>query len=139
MAEKYVMKQNDLEPSLELQLLDGSTPIDLTSVVDVLFLMKARRALKATGSMTVADQTILGNTGIVRYDWTQGDTDTVGQFNAEVQVIWPGLRPQTFPANSYITVDIQKDLGPVPVAFGSLTLNGGGALEATGVVVSGIS
>lgn len=112
MAEKYIMKQHDLEPSLEVQLLDGLTPIDLTSATDVLFIMKNRKGIKATGSMTIADQTILDNRGLARYDWSLGDTDTSGQYNAEVQVTWPGPRPQTFPADAYMLVDVQKDLGP---------------------------
>lgn len=111
--DRYVIKQNDLEPSFEVQLLDGTTPVDLTSAVDVLFLMKSRKTgIKATGTMVVADQTVADNRGIVRYDWQTGDTDTVGSFNAEVQVTWPTGRPQTFPANQYVLIDVQRDLGP---------------------------
>ncbi len=128
MAEKYVMKQNDLLPSFEVQLLDGTTPVDLTSVVEVLFIMRNRKGLKAKGTMVVADQTNLDTVGICRYDWVLGDTDLAGSYTAEVQVTWPGPRPQTFPADQYITVDIQRDLGPGRAGIGSIVLSGGGDL-----------
>jgi hypothetical protein len=133
MAEKYVMKQHDLEPSFEVQLLDGTTPVDLTSVMAILFLMRSRKGLKAVGPMTVADQSMLDNVGICRYDWVLGDTDTTGTYNVEVQVTWPNARPQTFPANQYITVDIQKDLGPLLRGFGSLVSSDGGDLVGVGL------
>lgn len=133
MAEKYTMKANDLEPSFEVQLLDGSTPVDLTSVVSVLFLMRNRKGVKATGPMVVADQSVDDTVGVVRYDWVQGDTDKAGSYNVEVQVTWPAARSQTFPANQYILMDIQKDLGPIPAAFGTLSSTDGGDLTATGV------
>lgn len=113
MADRYIIKRNDLEPAFEVVLLDGNIPVDLTSVVSVLFLMHNRRlGIKASGPMVVADQSIPDNRGIVRYDWQSGDTDTSGSFNAEIQVTWPTGRQQTFPANQYVVVDVQKDLGP---------------------------
>lgn len=133
MATKYTMKAHDLEPSFEVQLLDGTIPVDLTSVVSALFLMKTRKGIKVAGLMTIPDQSILMNVGIVRYDWVSGDTDTPGTFTAEVQVTWPGGRPQTFPASRYVTIQIDKDLGPIVVFAGSVTLNGGGDLSATGL------
>lgn len=113
MAEKFYIKQHDLEPGLEVQLLSGTTPVDLTMATAALFLMKSRKTgLKATGAMTIADQSIEANLGVVTYDWQLGDTDTVGEYTAEVQVMWPANKPQTFPAHSYFTVGIEKDLGP---------------------------
>lgn len=96
-----------------LQLLSGTTPVDLTQATGALFLMSSRKtALKASGVMAIADQTVTANRGIATYTWQAGDTDTVGEYNAEVQVMWPVDKPQTFPANRYFTISVQKDLGP---------------------------
>jgi hypothetical protein len=112
-AETFYIKQHDLEPSLEVQLLSGTDPVDLSQAAAVaLFVYSRRTGLKVSGSMTIADQTVTANLGVVTYAWRSGDTDTVGVFNAEIQVTWPGDKPQTFPAHQYFTVDVQKDLGP---------------------------
>lgn len=113
MAEKFYIKQHDLKPSLQVQLLAGTAPVDLTQATSALFLMSSRKTgLKASGAMAIADQSVTANLGVATYDWQAGDTDTVAEFEAEVQVIWPSDKPQTFPANSYFTVSVQKDLGP---------------------------
>lgn len=113
MAETFYIKQHDLEPVLELQLLSGTVPVDLTQAESAFFLMSSRKTgLKASGAMTITDQSLPANVGVVRYAWQAGDTNTVGDFNAEVQVLWPADKPQTFPAHEYFTVSIGKDLGP---------------------------
>lgn len=113
MAEKCYIKQHDLEPDLEIQLLSDTDPVDLSQAQSALFLMSSRKTgLKAFGSMTIADQTVTSTLGVVTYTWQPGDTDTVGDYNGEVQITWPVGKPQTFPANGYFTVTIQKDLGP---------------------------
>jgi len=109
---KLIIKQNDLEPPLQVTLLDGTTPVNLTSASEVRFLMKTGTTLKVSAVMTVADQSILANHGKVSYNWVTGDTDTVAQYSAEIQVTWPSTRPQTFPVDKYFVVDVQKDLGP---------------------------
>lgn len=112
MAETFFIKQHDLEPGLEVQLLSGTDPVNLTQASSARLLMYSRKTgLKVAGAMTITDQTVTANTGVVTYAWQAGDTDTVGIFNAEIQVDWPASRPQTFPAHQYFTVDVQKDLG----------------------------
>ncbi len=110
---KFIIKQHDLEPPLRVTLLDGTEAVDLSAVSEVRFLMKSRSTgLKVDDVMTVEDQSNPDNWGKVSYTWQSGDTDTVGTFTGEIQVMWIGSRPQTFPANKYFTIDIQKDLGP---------------------------
>jgi hypothetical protein len=106
---KFIIKQNDLEPPLQVTLLDGTTPVDLTLATGVLFLMKNSGGLKVNYAMVVDPNP---TTGKVSYAWISGDTDTVGQYSAEIQVTWPAARPQTFPVDKYFVVDVQKDLGP---------------------------
>lgn len=109
---KFIIKQHDLEPPIRVTLLDGTKPVDLSAASEVRFFMKNKDGLKVSQVMSVEDQSNAANHGRVSYAWQSGDTDTVSSYSAEIQVTWIGSRPQTFPADKYFTVDVQKDLGP---------------------------
>lgn len=112
MADRFYIKQYDLRPDLRVRLLDEDVAVDLTGAASALFLMRNRRSgLKISAAMTILDQTQDATKGVVSYSWQAGDTAIHGDFQGEVQVTWPGSKPQTFPANGYITVSIGKDLG----------------------------
>lgn len=112
MAEISYMKQNDLRPVLQIRLLDAKVPVDLTGASAIKFFMSSRKTgLKVQGTMSAADQNVLATRGVVTYEWQAGDTDTVGDFQAEVQVMWPASKPQTFPSDGYFIVRITKELG----------------------------
>ncbi len=101
------MKQHDLEPPLRLVVLDGTAPVDLTNAVDVVLIVGGiidRAPMEADPDQTT-------NRGHVKYDWQSGDTDTIGEFNFEIEVMWPGDRPQTFPVKSYAVLVVEDDLG----------------------------
>lgn len=115
----YPVKQHDLEPAFEVVLLgtrDGvESPVDLTTASSVNFYMKKKGVLKVSAPATVLNQTTM--LGHVAYSWQSGDTSDTGDFQAEFEVIWPGVRPQTFPSkvaasDAYFTVRIWKDVGP---------------------------
>ncbi len=110
-TEKFNLKQYDLLPSLRITLLDGSTPVDLTLASEARLLLKNRTGLLVDALMDISAQT--GETvGVVEYEWQSGDTDTLGTLQGEVQVLWPGQIPQTFPAKGYFNVIVNRDLGP---------------------------
>ncbi len=110
MATKVRMKQGDLAPIFEVELLEGSTPVDLTQAVGVRFIMRNRAGIKVDAPMVIRDQTQPANKGVVRYSWVAGDTDTVGTYDAEVRVTWPNNTPQTFPGHAYLQVEIGKNI-----------------------------
>lgn len=113
MTERFYIKQLDLRPALQVKLLDGTSPVDLLNATEVLFLMRNRRAgLKASGPMAILDQSIPDQLGLVTYSWQPEDTDAPGEYNAEFQVTWPAGKTQTFPAHGYVTIVVEKDLGP---------------------------
>jgi hypothetical protein len=115
-ATKFDLKQYDLRPVLRIRLLDGSVPIDLTLTSEVRLLLKNRAAgLKVNAVMTKLDQTDDATVGFVEYTWQEGDTDTLGTFQGEIQVLWPGQVPQTFPGKGYFQVSINRDLNEGPV------------------------
>lgn len=111
----FKIKHYDLYPIFRLVLLDGTDPVDLTLATEARLLLSSRNTgLKVNASMTITDQTDPDNIGLVTYAWQIGDTDTVGSFNGEIQVLWPGQIPQTFPASGYFNVIIGKDLNNGP-------------------------
>jgi hypothetical protein len=114
MAETFSIKRNDTLPGLRLQLLDGEIPVDLTNAVSARLFMSNLRGVKVDGAMSILDQSAEENRGVVEYDWQDGDTDTTGTFTAEVEVMWPGQRRQTFPDKGYQKIQVTKDLGNAP-------------------------
>lgn len=104
------LKQHDLLPELEITLLDGATPVDLTFADAVTLYVSGPGGVKVEAAMTVADQTDPTSVGKVSYMWASADTDTPGVYRAEVKVTWDGGKVQTFPSDGYFTVRILHDL-----------------------------
>ena len=104
----FKIKTGDRGPSVEatlLQIREGvEQAIDLTAAQDVLFLMNSEPPLSAAAVVVDAES------GAVRYDWANGDTDAPGQFRAEFEITWTDGRKQTVPNGSYISVYITEDL-----------------------------
>lgn len=115
MAEIFYIKRHDLRPPLRLQLLGDDLPVDLSNAGSARLVMSNIRGVKVDQPVTILAQT--GETlGIVEYEWQEGDTDTVGTFNAEVEVMWAGSIPETFPADGYFKVRVGKDLNDSPIS-----------------------
>jgi hypothetical protein len=112
----FPIKQNDLEPPFEVVLVENEgeqteAPVDLTDATGVKFLMREKGD---TGVAKVnAAATVVGDPldGRVRYEWISGDTDTVGEFDAEIQVMFPSSRPATWPNNRFWDIQVFEDLG----------------------------
>ncbi len=114
MASVFNIKVYDLLPVLRITLLDGETPVNLSLASEVRLLLKNRTVgLKVDAVMDKLDQD--DYEGQVQYEWQPGDTDTVGTYQGEVQVLWPGQLPQTFPAKGAFKVNVNRDLNAGPV------------------------
>jgi len=129
MSDKFYLKQHDLMPFLKVRLLDETTPVTLIAASTVVFNMSNRKSgLKISAPMHILEQeddaalqadplfvVDPAHVGVVAYEWVLGDSDTVGEFNGEFQVTWAGVTAttQTFPAHSYVTISIEKDLDGV--------------------------
>lgn len=103
----FSIKQNDTSPSLQALLKDADrNPIDLVGA-SVMFHMKALGgAIKVDAAMTIVDQ----DNGIVQYDWTTGDTNTVGTYNVEFEVTYSDGAIETFPNTGSIVVNVVREL-----------------------------
>lgn len=103
----FYVKRHDLLPSIQATLKDSvGSAVDLTNYT-VRFHMWLEGALTAKVD---AEAVIVGtSTGIVRYDWQAGDTDTAGEYNAEWQATSPDNKPVTFPNYEHDLVLITGD------------------------------
>lgn len=104
------VKRGDLEPSVSAVLDDAGTLVDLTAATSVRFVMTSSTGVvKVNRAMTKGNQTT--DPGLVTMAWQTADTDTAGTYRGEVEVTWPGSRPQTFPGDGYLNILILPDLG----------------------------
>lgn len=104
----FTLKAGDLEPGIELTLVDTSgAAVDVIGASSVKF----RFATSAGVELFVrnCELTDVVN-GVVSYLWQAGDTDVVGSYYGEFVIEWPGARDQTYPPSGYILVAIEKKL-----------------------------
>lgn len=106
------MKQHDLEPDLTLVAEDAAGLTDLTLVGSwrVLATMLGAPVFVDTAPAVTVDPTNHARATIV-HTWVAGETAAAGDLKVEVEAMWPGGRPQTFPASGAVTVRIRPDLG----------------------------
>lgn len=111
MTDTVYLKAGDLAPKLELTLTDGrsGTAVDLTTAESVTLVMTDRSGTIVVDHLDM--DVIDAAAGEIERDWLAGETDTPGVYRAEVEVTWPGPKPQTFPAQGHLTVAIEGDLG----------------------------
>ena len=76
-TEEFTLSKDALLPDLEVQLLDGSLPVDLTSAT-VKFSMDTEAGVNKING--VAGSLVDAPRGRVKYQWTGTDTDTEGIF-----------------------------------------------------------
>jgi hypothetical protein len=109
----FEIKQNDLSPSFVVSLKDDfgeptEAAVNLTAAGTVFFNMRlvdgAVKIARGTASIT---GTV---TGEVTYNWVGTDTDTAGDYEAEVEIVWNNGKPETFPNGGYFAVSIIDDI-----------------------------
>ncbi len=104
------IKQNDTAPAFSATLLDSAGNAVNLSGATGLFLLKHTRTreLKVSSAIVIVSAVA----GTVRYDWVTGDTDTPGDYDAEVQITFSDTTIETFPNGDYHRLIVLKDLGP---------------------------
>lgn len=105
----FKIKQGDTRPTLEAQLLDEKRqPRDLSLVDTVEFHMRdvdtQEVVVNGTGSVLNESE------GKVIYEWSEGDTDTLGRHDGEFEVHYSNGTVETFPNNDFIDIYITEDL-----------------------------
>lgn len=92
------MFRGDLEPALRVRLTENNLPIPLESAALVRVIGRQNRTVVFSREATAAED------GVVTMAWRPGDTDRVGPMDIEVEVVWPGTRPQTVRADEPILI-----------------------------------
>lgn len=107
MADFYI-RAGDRLPELQATLTDDAgAPVDLTGL-PVVFRM---RAVGATTAKVVAAATLVApESGVVKYTWVAGDTDTAGSYWAEWNVTFGDGRTQTFKDPGYTSIYVSEAL-----------------------------
>jgi hypothetical protein len=103
------MKRGDTAPKFRAQLLDGSTPVNLSSA------LSARLLIRNSDGALIVDGAVMiesGTAGWVNRAWQTGDTAVAeSDGRGEVEVTWNDNTTQTFPRDGYFAVVIYSDLG----------------------------
>lgn len=112
------VKQGDYGTALVVDLNYEDDDFDITDAVevttDVVFIMTPRGSTdtptinREAGTVTAVDTA--AKTVTVEYRWQDGDTDTVGIYDAEFEFDLSG-GPATAPTRDHITVIVYDDLG----------------------------
>jgi hypothetical protein len=104
----FKIKEGDTLPVLEAQLLDENRkPRDLQSVNEVRFHMKAVDTQDVVVDSTAS--VLSASEGKVVYEWSDGDTDTLGRHEAEFEIHYNN-GVETFPNSGNIEVYITEEI-----------------------------
>lgn len=114
----FEIKQNDRRPLFVVVLVDDygeatEAPVDLTTAGSAYFNMRSHTGGTVRvnrGSAQITNATA----GEVTYAWGTTDTNVVGTYDAEMEIIWSDTKPETFPGGpsggSYWSVIISDDI-----------------------------
>lgn len=105
------IKRGDLLPQWRATLFDGDpkpgNEVDLSPATAVVII----GVLDGVRIIDRRAATTFNASGEVTMDWQAADTDTPGVIAFEVEVMWPGGKPQTFPVDDYLFTTVYEDLG----------------------------
>jgi hypothetical protein len=109
----FLIKRGDTGPAIEFTLRDqNGNRVDISGYQDINFYMRdVEEGLLAvennvSGGVGVAD----AERGNVYYEWESGDTDEIGNYHAELEVIYNDGTRETFPNKGFIDIEVTEDL-----------------------------
>ena len=101
------IKRGDTRHAIQAILKDvGGNPVNLTGC-ETSFVIAPRLKPAIINRAAHVESAEAGEVWIV---WEPGDTDVSGMYRAEIKVIYPDGRRETFPNNGYISIHIINDL-----------------------------
>lgn len=111
----FSIKQNDTRPLFVVVLKDDfgeptEAPVNLTTAGGTAFFnMRAVSggAVKITRGTALVTNAAAGE---ITYSWTASDTNTVGAYEAELEVQWAGGKVETFPNDGYWEINVTDDI-----------------------------
>jgi hypothetical protein len=100
------LKRNDTAPAFEVTLTADDMAVDLTSSSVRFHMMNSAGDVVIDAAATL----VTPASGIVKYVWQTGDTDTAGRYKAEWEVTFTDSTIRTFPTPGYDKVRILGDI-----------------------------
>lgn len=111
MFQKFCIKQGDLWPPLEAYLLQADSEAIPLEVDDTVRFIMTPKNDRRNIIIDAAAQIIDLDTGYVKYNWQQGDTDIPDTYQAEFLIMLHGDTPIRVPNNGYFIIIIDHKLG----------------------------
>jgi len=106
----FKIKRHARRPYLRLLVKDSDgNPFDFTGALSAKFQMK-----NSDGTMVITDGAgeieSPATSGVLRYEWEPGDTDTAGDYYAEFDVSYAASDNLTLPIDGDLLVKIKEDV-----------------------------
>lgn len=96
------MKVGDLAPDLRVLVTSKEAEFDVESIVSANVTVARDNTLLFTRAATTLTPVHAGV--IVAMPFQAGDTDTPGDFDVEIELIWPGGKPQTIRTDNRLRI-----------------------------------
>lgn len=110
-ATTFYIKKGDRLPVLGVTLLDATATAQDVTGATVKFAV--RRKGRSTTLLDASATVVTAASGVVQYEWVDGDTDTLlgeGTFEGEFQVTLLNGKKATFPSDGYIPIIVLADV-----------------------------
>jgi predicted ArsR family transcriptional regulator len=103
----FRIKQNDTSPSLQATLKDASgSSVNITGATVKFHMKSLEDSIKIDAEMEITD----AEGGVVQYNWSASDTDTVETYRAEFEVTYADASVETFPNNGNVSIIVSPEL-----------------------------
>ena len=103
------MKHNDTSPAIQIDAKDAAGVAKNITGATIKFHMRAKGA--SVAKVDAAGSIVAGASGVMKYQWITGDTDTTGTFEGEFEVTYTDSTIETFPNGSrYIRIKIAEEI-----------------------------
>ena len=107
-----IRTQGDTAPPITYRFQSDDSPVDLSSVQDIRFIMEDNYESNIVESDLNGDVSIVDSAlGKVEYSLSSADTEDSGQFYAEWEVTYSDGTIETFPSDDTIDIHIMEQLG----------------------------
>lgn len=111
----FTIKQGDTRPLFVVVLKDdfgqpGEAPVNLTTAGGTAFFNMRSAGAGATKISRGTALVTNAAAGEVTYSWTAADTNTAGDYEAELEVQWTGGKVETFPNDGYWDISVVDDI-----------------------------
>lgn len=107
----FSIVQNDTNPPISSRLTDSGEPVNLQDVSNVFFHMEdSYNRVVISDDLTGRVNIVDAASGEVEYVFNERDTNRVGEYDAEWEVLYEDGSRETFPSNKMITVNITSGI-----------------------------